>query len=128
MKKVLKRIKKEELYHFVDGERIAGNCSGLEGNCSGLEGNCSGLRGDCSGLRGDCSGLEGNCSGLEGNCSGLRGNCSDSDLTSLEREAGIGISLLVQEDEEKQSPRRPWGARRLTADSRRKAYIEGGGA
>ena len=59
--KPLKRINSVKLYHYVNGEKIMGDCSGLRGNCSGLWGDCSDLRGDCSDLSGDCSGLSGDC-------------------------------------------------------------------
>ena len=54
MAKPLKRIA-NELWHYINGKKILGPCSGLRGDCSGLRGNCSGLFGDCSGLLGDCS-------------------------------------------------------------------------
>ena len=125
MKAVLSYVK-ANLYHMVNGEAkegvssgLYGDCSGLSGNCSRLYGNCSGLSGNCSRLYGDCSGLSGNCSGLygncsrlygdcsclSGNCSGLSGNCSclsgdfdECEISDEEREKGIEIKSLCQEE------------------------------
>jgi hypothetical protein len=51
--KILKRIKKEELYHFVDGIKVIGKNKKMHGDCSGLSGDCTDLNGNCSGLSGD---------------------------------------------------------------------------
>ena len=50
------RRKKNELYHYVDGD-LWGDCTDLRGNCSDLEGDCTDLDGDCTDLEGDCSDL-----------------------------------------------------------------------
>ena len=107
------------LYHYADGQRIYGNCSGLSGDCSRLYGDCSGLSGDCSGLYGDCSRLSGDCSGLYGDCSGLYGYCSrlsgdcsglygncsglsgdfdDCEISDEEREHGVSLRELIAAD------------------------------
>lgn len=45
MKRMLE-TKKEELYHFVDGENVVGKNEKMSGDCTGLRGNCTGLSGD----------------------------------------------------------------------------------
>ena len=82
MKKMLKK-KVVCVYHYIDGERIAGCPSGLRGDVSGLIGNVSGLRGDVSGLRGDVSGLSGD---VDSCC-----------ISEEERQNGIDVSTLVGE-------------------------------
>ena len=78
------------VYHYIDGERIAGCPSGLRGDVSGLIGNVSGLRGDVSGLRGDVS-------GLRGDVSGLSGDVDSCCISEEERQNGIDVSTLVGE-------------------------------
>ena len=75
MKKMLKK-KVVCVYHYIDGERIAGCPSGLRGDVSGLRGNVSGLRGDVSGLSGDVD------------------SCC---ISEEERQNGIDVSTLVGE-------------------------------
>ena len=94
------------LYHYANGKKIEGDCSGLYGDCSGLYGDCSGLSGDCSSLSGDCSRLYGDCSRLSGDCSGLYGNCSglygdfdDCELSETDRNNGISVSDMVKKQE-----------------------------
>ena len=82
MKKMLKK-KVVCVYHYIDGERIAGCPSGLRGDVSGLIGNVSGLRGNVSGLRGDVSGLSGD---VDSCC-----------ISEEERQNGIDVSTLVGE-------------------------------
>ena len=89
MKKMLKK-KVVCVYHYIDGERIAGCPSGLRGDVSGLRGNVSGLRGDVSGLRGDVS-------GLRGDVSGLSGDVDSCCISEEERQNGIDVSTLVGE-------------------------------
>ena len=89
MKKMLKK-KVVCVYHYIDGERIAGCPSGLRGDVSGLIGNVSGLRGDVSGLRGDVS-------GLRGDVSGLSGDVDSCCISEEERQNGIDVSTLVGE-------------------------------
>ena len=96
MKKMLKK-KVVCVYHYIDGERIAGCPSGLRGDVSGLRGNVSGLRGDVSGLRGDVSGLRGDVSGLSGDVSGLSGDVDSCCISEEERQNGIDVSTLVGE-------------------------------
>jgi hypothetical protein len=91
MKKAL-RIEKKELYHFVEGVRVAGAPSGLWGNVDELWG-------DVSGLWGDVSGLWGNVSGLSGDVSGLRGNVDECEITDDDRAEGVNISDLIEEED-----------------------------
>jgi hypothetical protein len=107
MRQELTRNNRDEklagLYHYKDGQRLAGpnpdmvgDCSGLRGDCTGLVGVCTGLVGDCSRLVGVCTGLIGDCSGLDGVCSGLVGDLDACEITDEDRRHGVAIEDLVK--------------------------------
>lgn len=85
MKKALTRSRlQSELYYFRDGTYIDGPNPNMRGNCSGLYG--------------DCSGLFGNCTGLSGDCTGLVGDLDECEISYEERERGINIKDLIDEN------------------------------
>ena len=92
MKKALKTNAVKELYHFVDGVRIAGAPDRITGDISGLRGDISGLWGDIS------PDLWGDISGLRGQVDAITGNVDKCGLTDEDREAGVDIEELAEED------------------------------
>ena len=77
MKKTLTKSA-SKLWHHVDGVRVEGAHNLLYGDVSGLRGDVSGLSGDASGLSGDVDACE---------------------ITQGERDGGICVADLIQEDQ-----------------------------
>ena len=100
MKKKLKPI---PLYHWVDGNPVAGPNPHMAGRINiGLYGDCSNLRGDCSGIFGNCSSIAGDATGIWGNVTPLCGDLDLCELTPEERaingeDFGVDIYTLLTE-------------------------------
>jgi hypothetical protein len=96
MKRMLS--KKSKLYHYENGERVAGANRNMWGDCSGLWEDCTGLYGACwKGLVGNCTDLKGDCSGLWGDCTGVVGDLDKCKIILEDRQAGINIRDLVRQ-------------------------------
>ena len=83
VKRNLKRVT-HEIYHFVDGERIAGCHDRITGDSSRIFGDCSYIQGDITGLFGDVS--------------NIRCNFNVCEITEEDRATGIDIEKLIEEE------------------------------
>lgn len=98
-------VDKNMVLHEGCHELLTGDTSGLHGNTTSIYGNATGVYGSCIFISGDISRVTGNISSLKGHLTGISGDITkingdidDCEITDEERNNGIIIDDLVQED------------------------------
>ncbi len=85
MKRKLKKTK------LINADNLSGDLTKLKGNGCNIRGRVGDLHGDISGIRGDVT-------GISGYVTGLSGDLDKCEITKEEREAGIDIRDLIEEE------------------------------
>lgn len=100
---ILGKARYEGLYHYYNGDTIAGpnpylkgDCTDLIGDCSRIVGDATNIYGDCSFLHGDITHLTGDVTSIHGRATGICGNLDACGITDKNREEFIMITDLIE--------------------------------
>lgn len=96
-------VKCKGLYHYYNGDIIAGpnpylkgDCAGLVGDCSRIIDNASNIYGDCTYLFGAVTYLSGCVTSVHGKATSVHGDLDDCEITDKDREGFIMIKDLIE--------------------------------